>query len=218
MPLIPATYIARQLRQPSGLVGGIFLPRLFNWRNAALNDFTLDTLSLAPADSVLEVGFGGGYLLGRVAAVSTHGAIAGVDASPAMVQYCRRRHRKLMRSGRLSLACASAEALPWRSETFTRACTVNTLFYVADPAQAIAELWRVLSGAGKAVVCFTLRQSLQDREFANHGLTLFDAGDVERLLLQAGFEDVHTLTAADRYRQFACVSGVKHTQHATRST
>ncbi len=209
MPLIPPAYVARQLSHPSGWVGGAFLPRLFNWRNAALNEATLRALSLASTDSLLEVGFGGGYLLGRAAMQATGGHHTGVDASLAMVRFCRRRHSRLVESGRLRLACASAEALPLPDGTFTCACTVNTLFYLPDPGRAVAELWRVLGDAGRVVVCFTLRQSLQDRDFAGHGLTLFDAGDVERLLVQAGFEEVRSLKDADSRRDFACTLGVK---------
>ncbi len=170
MPLIPSQAIARQLRQPSGLVGGVFLPRFFNWRNATLNDVTLETLELTPADRVLEVGCGGGYLLGRMAAAATHGSLVGVDASSAMVRYCRHHRRKLVQSGRLSLVNTSAYALPLRSESFTKACTVNTLFYVADPAQAVADLWRILSDAGRAVVCFTLRHRCQEAVITHYAV------------------------------------------------
>ena len=209
MPLNSTAYIARQLGRPSGFIGGVVLPRLFNWRNAALNDFTQENLDLIATSHVLEVGFGGGYLLGRIAAAASQGAVLPFDASPAMVGYCHRHQRRLVQSGRLCIACASAEALPLPPAAVDRACTVNTLFYVADPFRAVAELWRVLAEAGRVAICFTLRQSLQDRDFAQQGLTLFDASDVELLLDKAGFGDIRVATSSDRRREFACITAVK---------
>lgn len=61
-----AKLMARQLGHPSGLVGRLILGPLWNRRNAALNDVAFDHLALRPHDRVLEVGFGGGYLIGRI--------------------------------------------------------------------------------------------------------------------------------------------------------
>ena len=79
-----AKFLAGQLGRPSG-VWGLVLAPIWNKRNAALNDVAFQALALSPQDRVLEVGFGGGYLLGRMAQVVTAGFLAGVDVSPSMV-------------------------------------------------------------------------------------------------------------------------------------
>ena len=205
---IPA-FIARQPGRPSGIVGRAVLPRLLNRRNAALNDLTLACLQADHAERILEVGCGGGYLLERLCAVVPDGHVVGVDHSPEMVAHCRRRYRVLIDSGTLDIRCAPAEALPYGDVTLGAACSVNTLFYLHDPAQALSELARVLTQGATLVLCFTDRESLERRPFAAHGLTVFGTDEVTRLMSTSGFRQVQTLAGRDRWRAFTCASGVK---------
>jgi ubiquinone/menaquinone biosynthesis C-methylase UbiE len=46
-----------------------------------MNELTLRLLELVPDDCVLEIGFGGGDLIDRIAPLVTRGHIAGVDFS-----------------------------------------------------------------------------------------------------------------------------------------
>jgi SAM-dependent methyltransferase len=125
-PAVLAKLIAKQLGRPSGLPGTLVLAPLWNRRNSALNDVAFESLALHPRDRVLEVGFGGGYLLERMAAVLTEGFLAGVDSSPAMVAFCEKRQRSLIEAGKLELKCAKAEALPYPAASFT--VTVQMVF------------------------------------------------------------------------------------------
>ena len=202
-------FLAQQLSHPSGLVGRLVMGRLWNQRNIALNDAAFEHLALTPDDRVLEVGFGGGYLLGRMAGIIRHGLLAGVDASPAMVGFCERRYQPLVRQGKLELRCAYAEALPYSSGYFTKACSVNSIFYWQDAPQAISELWRVLAEGGVLVLCFTCKQALEDKAFTRHGLALYEADEVQWMMEAAGFQQMHLLWAADRHREFMCAVGRK---------
>lgn len=197
-----ARFQARALASPSGLIGRLILAPLWNRRNAALNDAALARLELAPRERVLEVGFGGGYLLGRMAQVVTQGLVAGVDASPAMVASCSRRYRALVRAGRLELRCAAAEEIPYPACHFTKVCSVNSIFYWHDAPRAIAELRRVLAPGGRLVLCFTCRECLAGRAFARQAVTACERDDVVRMLHMAGFGTVHAERLADRHRAF----------------
>jgi ubiquinone/menaquinone biosynthesis C-methylase UbiE len=148
-------------------------------------------------------------LLSRMAAQVSTGRLAGVDLSTEMVAHCARRFRPLVEAGKLTLRQASAEALPFEDETFTKACTVNAIFYFPDPAQALAELWRVLAPGGLAAICYTIKEDLADRPFAGHGLKLFEAGEVAARMEAAGFRDLRQHPGEDRHRRFICAVGKK---------
>jgi ubiquinone/menaquinone biosynthesis C-methylase UbiE len=191
------------------LLIGAVLSCIWNRRNAALNDLTLTCLHLSLNDRVLDVGCGGGYLIEQMAQVTSKGMLTGVDVSPAVLAYCRRRLIHLMHSGRLKLNCASAESLPFKSSTFTHTCTVNTIFYFNDPAGALAEFWRVLTVGGRAAVTFTWPEDLENRPFSTHELNLFSAPEVNALMENANFCNLQFYDGADRHRRFYCIVGQK---------
>lgn len=190
-------------------MGQWVLAPLWNKRNSALNDVAFSSLALRPDDRVLEVGFGGGYLIGRMATAVTDGCLAGVDVSPAMVAFCEKRYRSLVKAGKLELKRAKAEALPYPSTCFTKVCTVNSIFYWENTPQAISELWRVLEEGGKLVMCFTCKECMEDREFTRHGVALYEADEVYRMMEAAGFCAISVTRFSDRHREFWCVKGDK---------
>jgi ubiquinone/menaquinone biosynthesis C-methylase UbiE len=122
-------FLAREMGNPSAIMGRFFLAPMWNKRNAALNDTAFENLDLQPHDRLLEVGFGGGCLMNRVVKTVTEGMIAGIDISPTMVRYCSRRFRPFVQNGHLDLRCSQAEALPFPAAHFTKVCTVNSIFY-----------------------------------------------------------------------------------------
>ncbi len=207
-----AKLLAQQLGHPSNITGKWVLAPLWNRRNHVLNDVALAKLDLRPDDRVLEVGFGGGYLLGRIAEVVTEGSIAGVDVSEAMVAYSRKHCQSLFKTGRLDLRCTPAETLPFQPAQFDKACTVNSIFYWNDAQRALSELWRVLKVDGVLAICFTCKESLQTRDFIQHGLTLYDADAVREMMATAGFHDMTIDRFSDQHRDFWCVTAKKLSQ------
>jgi SAM-dependent methyltransferase len=203
MPI--SEFIAGQLSRPSGVVGRLVMGPMWNGRNRALNEAAFEALALRAQDRVLEVGFGGGYLLGRMAVVVNEGLLAGVDASMAMARACRRRHRALLESGLLEISCAGAESLPYPNGRFSKVCSVNSIFYWGNAARAMAEFGRVLNEAGMLVLCFTCRESLAGRGFSQHGLSLYDGEQVQEMMALAGFQEVQSARLSDRHRQFLCM-------------
>jgi SAM-dependent methyltransferase len=204
-----ARFLAKQLANPSGMIGQLIMAPIWNRRNVALNNVAFDSLALHAYDRVLEVGFGGGYLLGRMATVVTDGFLAGVDVSPAMVAFCEKRYRSLVERARLELKCAKAESLPYPDGYFAKACTVNSIFYWENAPQAISELYRVLEEGGVLVMCFTCKRCIEDKEFARHGVALYEADQVCQMMESAGFSEIGMTRSSDRHREFLCTTGRK---------
>jgi ubiquinone/menaquinone biosynthesis C-methylase UbiE len=201
--------IASQLFKPSGLIGRFILPRLWNKRNRALNDFVFELLELRSTDRILEVGFGGGYLLDRIQNAVHQGMAAGVDLSSLMITYFKKKHWSFFRDGRFFIAQVNTELLPFVPESFSKVCTVNTLFYVKDIQQALSEFYRILMKNGTAVICFTDKKDLESRSFARHGLRLYESQEVQQMMTFVGFHSIRMICKNDRYRVFHCAVGIK---------
>lgn len=202
-------FMASQLRKPSGLCGRHLTSRFMNWANVDLSQRTFESLALKPDDRVLEVGFGAGDLIGRIAPALLKGSIAGVDFSPEMVAGCTKRFASLIATGRVELHCANADALPYGAAEFDKACTVNTVYFWPDPAAPMREIWRVLRVGGRFVMGFVPRAALEKYPFARTGFTHYEPNEIARLLEDASFRDIEMVSGTDRRGEFICAIGKK---------
>lgn len=115
------------------------------------------------------------------------GIQVGVDPSPAMLDLAAARG--------VEVVAGTAEHLPFPPASFDYALVVTTLCFVDSPAQILAEAHRVLRPNGLLVIGFIDRDSPLGRGYLAHQAesvfyreaTFYSAGDVERLLGEAGF-------------------------------
>lgn len=190
-------FIARQLAHPSGLLGRWFTARWLNKTNAAMNKLTLERLSAASEDRLLEVGFGGGDLLEQLLSTKQIAYVAGVDHSIEMVNVVRRRLSRYILAGKAEVRAGDIEALPYADEEFTKLCSVNTLYFWRNPSVALAECRRVLRRGGQIILCFNAKDDLALWPPQKHGFRLYDLSEVEDLLEAAGFTSIEAVIAKD---------------------
>jgi ubiquinone/menaquinone biosynthesis C-methylase UbiE len=202
-------YLSNQLVRPSGVIGKYVIGELWNRRNVALNDSTFLHLQANNDDRILEVGFGGGYLLKKILSVVTVGSVAGVDASPIMVEQARKNFRRHMDSAVLHLYHSKAEQLPFSAGYFDKACSANSIFYWPDIVAGFTEIYRVLRANGFFVLTFTGKAYLDKQEFAHPGIRSYADNEVLEALRQAGFRYMTIEKAQDTHRTFAIVKAVK---------
>jgi arsenite methyltransferase len=201
-----AKYIAAQLRRPSGIVGKYILLPFLNRVNALINALAIEQMNLSPQDTVLEVGFGGGGLIARLVRMVEQGKVTGIDFSPEAVALCTKKFAEYIEAGKVALQCADVEDLPFASDTFTRACTVNTIYFWRSPRVVLSQLHRVLKPGGMLVVCFTPKKFMKDKEVMRHGFTLYEPDEVGSLLSEAGFRNVRLVPG--KHLKGECVAAV----------
>jgi ubiquinone/menaquinone biosynthesis C-methylase UbiE len=159
-----------------------------------MNLLTLDQLQLQPEDRVLEVGFGGGELLGWILG-RTSGQAFGLDASEAMV---RRARRRLGGSGRLRLFHGSVETIPLPDASIDKACSVNNIYFWPDPNAAMAELARVIRTGGMLAISFEPAEELRKWPGHRFGFRLYSEEEVAGLMNAAGFGSIRSVEGTGR--------------------
>lgn len=186
--------IARQGRQPSGLLGHL-VGRIMARETEAANRIALDRLALAPDDRLLEVGSGHGRTLAAAAERVTEGRLVGIDPSDVMLSIARGRNARLLRAGRLELVLGSSERLPFADGAFNKLLSVHTIYFWPDPARDLAQLHRVLEPGGRLVIGFRPSEDPAfARNFPPEVYHIRPAAAVARLVSEAGFCDVETLS------------------------
>jgi SAM-dependent methyltransferase len=69
-----------------------------------------------------------------------------------------KRNAPAISEGRVKLHQAAGGALPFDDGTFDKACTVATVYVIADPSAVFREMHRVLKPNGLAAVTFPVRE------------------------------------------------------------
>jgi len=137
-------------RRPSGWIGQRMYrtgPKAHEASFAAV----LDWLGPPQGDRCLEIGCGSGVLLERVLAAGAKSA-AGLDHSPDMLALTIERNREAIARDRLHLKPGDAADIPWPDHSFEAAFSANMFFFVYDPEEVLAELFRVLVPGGRLVI------------------------------------------------------------------
>jgi ubiquinone/menaquinone biosynthesis C-methylase UbiE len=204
-------FFADQLRNPTGFFGRAVMSRFFDRSSRAINQLTMRSLALRPADRVLEVGFGAGDLIAHMAPVVREGSVAGVDFSPDMVSVAAKRLAPLVSAGRVELRCADGAHLPFDGGAFTKACTVNTIYFWPEPAATLKELARVTDAGGRLVIGFSPAAAMRKmpKRLTGHGFTLYEPDTVRDLLEEAGFGGIEMAPGHGPRGDFLCAIGTK---------
>ena len=182
-------FIARQFARPHG-VAGLLMRRTLNKVNARVNGAALDLLRLRPTDRLLDIGFGGGLMLGQALARVPQGSVAGIEISEPMLALARRTFQRELAEGRVDVRHGSAGAIPYPDAAFDRVSAVNTLHFWPDPIGGLREVRRVLKPDGRFVVVLRPKEYLERVGFTSHGFTAYDDRELRDLLGAAGFNGI----------------------------
>jgi SAM-dependent methyltransferase len=142
---VPDILMTSQAMRPRGAAGRVF-GLLMTLINAPAFAFAEQALAPQAGDAVLEVGFGTGRLVRRLARRVRF--VGGVDASPLMVQTAQRANAAAITRGQVELRLGEAAALPWPAGHFDKACALHSFQFWPDPAAGLAELARALKPDG----------------------------------------------------------------------
>jgi len=186
-------FIARQGRRPTGILGHI-VGRVMAAETAPDDETTLELLDVQPSDRVLELGYGHGRTIGKVAGLLKDGHALGVDFSTVMHAIARHRNRQHIRGGRLELRVGDSRHLPFSDRSFDKVYALHTLYFWSDAAGQIVEVARILEPGGLFVLGFRPGEN-EDfaQSFPSSIYRIRTRGEVERLLCANGFAELRAV-------------------------
>lgn len=150
-PILPVHRSHKEARQLYDRLSSLYdlVAGAFERKHA---DTGLERLSIQSGETVLEIGFGPGYCLQRIAqSVGAKGRACGIDISPGMLQVARRRLEKAGLTDRVGLFCGDAVKLPYRENSFNAVFIsfALELFDNAEIPEVLGEVRRVLKPEGR---------------------------------------------------------------------
>jgi len=194
---------------PDGFVGVLAALHMIH-DNRDANYWTVGVLDIKPTDHVLEIGFGPGLAIQKVAAIVSKGLVAGVDSSETMLKLAQKRNAAGIAVGRVELKKGDISSLPYSSDSFNKALAVNVIYFLADPVANLQELHWVTKPGGRVALFLEAKEKLTKMGALLDGVyTLYTAEQVVQLLNQAGFTRTWFETRVFSYGVGICVLGEK---------
>jgi SAM-dependent methyltransferase len=160
----------------------------------------MELLDVRAGLSVLDVGCGAGYLLGKAAA--TAGLALGVDLDGDRLRSAREviLHGRRPNYGLVAFAAADGQRLPFADASFDRIICTETLEHVLDPRLTLDELARVLKPEGRLAISAphhrceaVLRRLIKGYfEFPGGHRRIYTPSALHRALARAGLQPYAT--------------------------
>ena len=185
--------IGKQLQHPKGRVGKVLF-RGMTKMTIAHARWTAELMEVDRDDDILEVGFGNGANIQLLAGQASNGHITGAEVSETALEMASKRNAAAISEGRVTLhLVAPGQALPVDDETFDKACTIATMFVIADPGTVFREMHRVLKPGGLAAVTFPVREKfMRFKPAKTEGFHFHELADLQAAFRDAGFTDTRT--------------------------
>ena len=179
------SYIAKQFGKPAGL-GGKLVSAIMNHQNRPIYNETIRLLSLTASDRVLDIGCGNGYVLALLAR-QYRCTFAGIDISKSIIQAASRRNRMFVRNGRMAFSCQNASDMSFPDSTFSKAYTINTVYFWDNIENTMAEIRRVLQPDGVFLNTFYSNETLSRLSHTQFGYKRYSVEELSGAGMRAGF-------------------------------
>jgi SAM-dependent methyltransferase len=151
----------------------------------------IERLRLPPDARVLDVGCGSGWATRLLAECAVNGLVTGIDISDEMIRIARESSQSLPN---VDFEIASAERLPFNSDEFTHAFSMESLYYYRNMPKALAEIHRVLKPGGVFVAVVDLywenEPSHQWIDKLKVPVELLSTDDYRSLFIAAAFTNI----------------------------
>ena len=179
------SYVAKQFQNPKGL-GGRFVSMIMNRQNRPLYDETIRRLSLADSDSVLDIGCGNGFVLNLLAR-QYDAQFAGIDTSDSVIKVAIRRNNRFVANNAMRFFCQNASAMSFADGSFSKAYTINTVYFWDDLDKTMAEIRRVLKPDGVFINTLYTNETLSRLSHTEFGYKKYETRRLENAGASAGF-------------------------------
>ena len=129
--------------------------------------------------------------------------------SKTMVEMAKEINHDLIEDGRVTLTEGIVSELPCYGDYFDKIFTVNTIYFWPQPRKDILEVYRVLKKGGTLAIGVRSKDAMENFPATKFGFNLYNIKDIEKLLIDAGFEIISSVQKDDSVGDAVCVLAKK---------
>ena len=179
----------RSARRPIGInARKVYGNPLYHWPNFY---FLLEKMSLTSLDYILELGCGGGVLLGEV--LKSGCKAVGIDHSPEMISLARANNLVSIENSKLEVILGDASSIPFHDITFSVVVMTGVFQFITNPDIVLQDILRVLKPSGRLFIFLVSKEmkgTIAAPEPVASRMRFYDKTELTELISEKGFSKV----------------------------
>ena len=183
-----ATALAKQLRKPSGFLGNL-VGKMMEFRTRGFYKEIIAKLSPRQGEHILEIGYGPGLGIYRIASSYPDCRISGIDFSELMYNKAYKRNEKYIEKGTVHLKLGDVLTLEPGDDKFDKIFCVNVIYFWNDLNMAFTRIFNMLGKNGEFLIYMDHKDTLEKAKFLAD-FCKYPVEEVESQLKNAGFTDI----------------------------
>lgn len=189
--------LASQLSKPNG-AQGIDVANMMHDSNIGMTMSTASALKISDSDHILELGHGNGKHIAQILAHAKNIKYQGLEIAELMKQEAESQN---LANAKFDLY--DGQNIPFNNDSFTKAMTVNTIYFWEKPIELLNEVYRVLKNDGIFCIGFAQKEFMETLPFTQHGFNLYNHKKLQQLVAETSFELVSFTEHVEQVRSKA---------------
>jgi ubiquinone/menaquinone biosynthesis C-methylase UbiE len=148
---------------------------------------------LEPNNTVLDIGFGNGFLIKKIFKKNIPVKIYGIEISQDMVNKVSSKYKKYVNNGNLLLKLENIEKTSFENNLFDKICTINTIYFWEDFGKCFSEIKRILKPNGLFLNVIYTKDYLNKIIYTKYGFKKFTAEEIVNITKENGMEIINTI-------------------------
>jgi ubiquinone/menaquinone biosynthesis C-methylase UbiE len=165
-----------------------------NENHREISEFAFEWIDVCENDRILDVGCGGGVNIEKFLKL-TRNNVDGLDYSEVSVAESVKRNMKSVDEGRCKVIQANVCDMPIDDEAYDLVSAFETIYFWPDIENTFREVSRIIRPDGRFLIAQGTDGNHPDDEkwlSTVEGMIVYTASELERYLLDAGFESVES--------------------------
>ncbi len=199
-------FVGNNFGNPSGIVGKLFT-KLMNIMNQKQYKAVLENLNLEPNDTLLDIGFGNGYLINKLLKNNIPIKIFGIEISNDMINNVSKKYKQFIENGYLKLCLENIENTSFNNETFDKIYTINTIYFWNDLEKCFSEIKRILKPNGIFLNAIYTKEYLDKIIYTKYGFNKFSLEDIIKVSEKNGMKIIKVVEIKKK-KAYCVIAGI----------
>lgn len=198
--------VGKNFRNPKGILGKIST-KIMNLLNRKQYQVVLDNIDLKSGDTILDIGFGNGYLLKKLLNLNFSINAYGIDISKDMVKVASRNNQKYIKKGNLKLFLEDMGNTSFENDFFDKIYTINTIYFWNDIDKCFSEVKRILKPNGIFINVIFTKEFLDKLAYTNYGFNKYNIEEILEMTENNGMNIIKTIEI-DKDKSYCIISKI----------